>query len=66
MLLPELATEDGDTVLDEKCTYDMFHNTRLKQLLDGQRVDTVIISGVMTNLCCETTARYAFLRSEHP
>lgn len=66
MLLPELATKDGDTVLDEKCTYDMFHNTRLKQLLDDQGVDTVVISGVMTNLCCETTARYAFVVRHFP
>jgi nicotinamidase-related amidase len=56
-LLPELAIEEGDIVLDEKCTYDMFHNTRLQQLLDGWGINTVIISGVMTNLCCETTAR---------
>lgn len=29
-------------------------------MLCQQGVDTVVVSGVITNLCCETTARTAF------
>jgi nicotinamidase-related amidase len=57
-LLPELCKEEDDIVLDEKASYDMFYETRLRSFLDEWGTKTVIISRVMTNLCCETTARY--------
>jgi len=62
-LLTELRThiKDDDVLIDEKRRYDAFFNTRLEDLLRRFGVDTVIISGVMTNLCCETTARSAFI-----
>ena len=62
-LLTELRThiKDDDVLIDEKRRYDAFFNTRLEGLLRRFGVDTVIISGVMTNLCCETTARSAFI-----
>ncbi|CAF0852483.1 unnamed protein product [Didymodactylos carnosus] len=62
-LLPGLDVGKNDPVLSEKSTYDAFHNTRLKSLLDSWNVDTLIISGVLTNLCCETTARSAFVQN---
>eukprot|EP00884_Botryococcus_braunii_P013372 jgi/Botrbrau1/22035/Bobra.0024s0048.1 len=40
-LLPELEFEQGDILLDEKCTYDMFHNTRLEHFLHDWNVNTV-------------------------
>ena len=43
------------------CRYDAFYNTRLKGELHKFGVDTVVICGTMTNLCCETTARVAFV-----
>ncbi|KAM0923587.1 hypothetical protein ACQ4PT_005428 [Festuca glaucescens] len=36
--------------------------TGLEETLRGMGVDEVIVAGVMTNLCCETTARDAFVR----
>ena len=51
----------GDLVI-EKRTYDTFYNTNLEHLLKKMNVKTVIITGVMTHLCCETTARSAFVR----
>ncbi|CAF0906651.1 unnamed protein product [Adineta ricciae] len=62
-LLSGLDVAPNETVLDEKNTYDAFHGTRLKSLLDERNVDTLIISGVMTQLCCETTARSAFVQN---
>lgn len=46
----------------EKSQYDAFYNTSLDELLHQLGVKTVVITGVMTNLCCETTARSAFVR----
>ena len=40
----------------EKTTYDAFHDTNLNERLSVLGVDTVVVSGVMTNICCETTA----------
>jgi len=48
--------------LVQKTQYDPFYNTDLEDLLLGKEVRQVIICGVMTHLCCETTARSAFVR----
>lgn len=45
-----------------KSQYDAFYHTDLDNILDELGVSTVVITGVMTNLCCETTARSAFVR----
>jgi isochorismate hydrolase len=45
-----------------KSQYDAFHHTDLESTLRGRGVEQVIITGVMTHLCCETTARSAFVR----
>lgn len=50
-----------DTVMT-KSQYDAFYNTRLEETLKGRGVEQVVITGVMTHLCCETTARSAFMR----
>lgn len=46
----------------EKSTYSAFRKTGLEEKLVEMGVDEVIVTGVMTNLCCETTAREAFIR----
>jgi len=51
----------GATVL-EKTQYDAFYNTGLDQSLRENGVSQVVVTGVMTHLCCETTARSAFVR----
>lgn len=45
-----------------KNQYDAFFGTNLEPILLERNVSQVVISGVMTNLCCETTARSAFMR----
>jgi len=62
-LLSNLDVAPNEIILDEKITYDAFYRTRLKSILDEQNVDTVIISGVLTQFCCETTARSAFVQN---
>ncbi|XP_022762464.1 nicotinamidase 2-like [Durio zibethinus] len=59
-LIPEIERlAEADEVV-EKTTYSAFEKTRLKEMLVEKGVEEVIITGVMTNLCCETTARDAF------
>ena len=46
----------------EKSQYDAFYETPLEYLLREKGVTQIVICGVMTHLCCETTARSAFVR----
>lgn len=59
--LPEIMVRKEDTVLPKK-RYSAFFETDLDQMLRSKGIKDLIISGVMTNLCCETTARDAFMR----
>lgn len=61
LILPELEVSEHDTVIP-KATYSAFHETELETKLREQGIEDVVIGGVMTNLCCETTARDAFVR----
>ncbi len=61
-LLPELKVRKEDRVI-HKNTYSAFHGTGLEKELKGLDVTDLVIGGVMTNLCCETTARDAFVRN---
>jgi isochorismate hydrolase len=46
----------------QKGQYDAFLNTDLELCLKNQKVEQVVITGVTTHLCCESTARSAFMR----
>ncbi|OGP74222.1 MAG: hypothetical protein A2V86_13915 [Deltaproteobacteria bacterium RBG_16_49_23] len=59
--IPEIPIDSKDTILPKK-HYSAFLETDLTRILQSKKVRDVIISGVMTNLCCETTARDAFMR----
>ena len=59
-IVPDLDVPSG--IVIQKSQYDAFHQTRLEQLLVSEAVSQVVIGGVMTHLCCETTARTAFTR----
>lgn len=45
-----------------KHRYSAFYNTDLETVLRCLEVKDLIISGIMTNMCCESTARDAYLR----
>jgi isochorismate hydrolase len=59
--LSEIKIESCDRVLPKK-RYSAFFGTDLDAILRSRGTQDLIISGVMTNLCCETTARDAFMR----
>lgn len=62
-LLPNLALDKKvDLVVEKKNTYSAFHGTGMEEILREMEIEEVIITGVMTNLCCETSARDAFVR----
>lgn len=58
-IMQEVAPQDGDRVLD-KCRYSAFRGTGLNGMLREVGVEEVIVTGVLTNCCCENTAREAF------
>ncbi len=59
--IPEIKIESKDRILQKK-RYSAFFKTDLEKFLRSKGIQDLIISGVMTNLCCETTARDAFMR----
>ena len=60
-LHPDLNVADGDILLD-KPRFGGFQSTDLEMVLRSRGIDTVIITGIATNVCCETTAREANVR----
>jgi len=57
-LHPEVATRSHD-VLIHKSLPGSFIGTELETWLRERGVDTVVIAGYMTQMCCDTTARQA-------
>src|SRR5579875_1104467 len=57
----ELGCGPGDLVVD-KVRFDAFQWTSLEPLLRGLGVTDLMICGVVTNICVETTVRSAFMR----
>jgi nicotinamidase-related amidase len=57
----DLAPRPGEKIVP-KHRYSAFYNTDLETVLRCLRVEDVVISGIMTNLCCESTARDAYYR----
>lgn len=60
LIIKELY-EPGNIIV-EKSQYNAFFNTDLESILRDKNISQIIISGVMTHLCCETTAREAYVR----
>lgn len=55
---PSISPNDLDTVI-QKHTPDSFHQTALKQELNHQNIDEIIITGIQTDICIDTTCRRA-------
>jgi len=60
-IIGELAPLEGENVIP-KHRYSAFYNTDLDIVLGGGKIEDLVITGVMTNLCCESTARDAYFR----
>ena len=53
---------DPHDILLEKPRFGAFYGTDLELILRAHGIDTVIISGISTPVCCDTTAREAQAR----
>lgn len=60
-LMPGFEPQKDDLLID-KNRYSAFFNTGLDEKLRSEGIEELIITGVMTNCCCETTARDGFVR----
>jgi ureidoacrylate peracid hydrolase len=56
-----LKLHPGDLMVS-KPRYSAFYGTDLEAILRSKGIDTLIISGTVTNVCCDSTARDAFSR----
>ncbi|MFD1360827.1 cysteine hydrolase family protein [Lentibacillus salinarum] len=54
----EIMPKERDLVI-KKHRYSAFYNTDLETQLRNRGVETLIITGTVTNMCCEATARDA-------
>jgi len=57
----EIAPLPGEKVV-LKHRYSAFYNTDLETILRCLKIEDLVIAGIMTNLCCESTARDAYFR----
>ncbi len=58
---PDIAPLPGEKVI-KKHRYSSFYNTDLETVLRVLKVEDLVITGIMTNMCCESTARDAYYR----
>ena len=60
LISPRLNTSGG--IILRKHAFSAFFKTDLEEQLRIRGISRIVISGVMTHLCCDTTARDAFMR----
>lgn len=58
-VIEELAPLPGDPIIEKYC-YGAFHGTPLAQTLQFLKVETLVVTGTVTQICVEETARQAF------
>ena len=61
-IIHELEPEKGDFRLYKR-SYSAFYGTGLDALLRELKVDTIVLTGVLTNICIQHTAADAFMRN---
>jgi len=60
-IISEIYPEPADPIV-EKFGYGSFHNTNLDDLLRARHVESLFVTGTVTQICVEETAREAFKR----
>ena len=58
-LVDQLTPQDGDIVI-AKTRYSGFCDTNLNSLLRSRGINTIVLTGIATNVCVESTLRDAF------
>ena len=57
----DIAPKPNEKVIF-KHRYSAFYNTDLETVLRSLKVEEIVVAGIMTNMCCESTARDAYYR----
>ena len=60
-IIDEIYPEPDDPIID-KFGYGAFHNTSLDDVLKARHVQSVLVTGTVTQICVEETARESFKR----
>ncbi|MGZ0247117.1 MAG: cysteine hydrolase family protein, partial [Alphaproteobacteria bacterium] len=55
----EIGPVDGEQVVEKRC-YSAFHNTQMDDILRRRGIKSLVMTGVATNVCVESTLREAF------
>ena len=55
----EIGPEKGEQVVEKRC-YSAFHNTQMDDILRRRDIKSLVMTGVATNVCVESTLREAF------
>jgi nicotinamidase-related amidase len=58
---PEIAPLENEKTIF-KHRYSAFYNTDLETVLRCLKIEDLVVTGIMTNLCCESTVRDAYFR----
>lgn len=61
-ILDQVKPEDGDIIM-EKPRWDAFYGTELDSILRNLDVTRLVIAGLQTNVCVETTTRTALMKN---
>lgn len=61
LIADEIAPMPDERVIIKR-RYSAFFNTDLETILRCMNIEDLIICGIMTNMCCESTARDAYYR----
>ena len=59
--LYRMEPREGEHFVEKHC-FDAFHETRLDELLRSLGIQTIVCTGVVTNVCVESTLRSGFFR----
>lgn len=60
-IINDIAPLENEKII-LKHRYSAFYNTDLETVLRCLKIEDIVISGIMTNMCCESTARDAYYR----
>ena len=55
----EIGPIEGEQVVEKRC-YSAFHNTQMDDILRRRGIKSLVMTGVATNVCVESTLREAF------
>ncbi|MDO8322027.1 MAG: isochorismatase family cysteine hydrolase [Phenylobacterium sp.] len=59
-LWPEFQVHEGDVLAEKSATSAFFPGrSTLPPMLEARGIDTVLVTGTLSNICCESTARDA-------